>query len=473
MEDTAVQANHSKAVSRRRRRWPWVLLALLVVGGVWFGRFAYLRVTLRPAPRIEYWNAELARLFPAPPDALPMSQIDAALTSRPFELDPQITSLPSTATQPYDVSDCFRRRWDSPRPEVMATRAVLAGQEFAEACRILEDALSRPWHFPPSSDPMNVHPSYHLMEDARQWARWLVVHSYWAAGQGQTGAAVRDWRLVFQLAGQLRRQPATIPHLVAMAIEELAAQEMTEAAREGIGSADLHRLTAQIDASLPPGDAVQKIIAAERISVLCWLEHVYVPEPAGWLDVSGFAGMVSQSNSWAAAPPASPSRLWNLTSPLFHDLSTARRNVTRHFESYQACRDLISSARVSETEAARTDGPTVLDGVPGLFSPARASASHFQSVTCIEGALASLGLAEYRRAHGRYPDSLEDLVPAILPRVPIDYAGGKPLRYRRSGDDYVLYSIWSNGIDDGGVDEPDDRDPPDKVFSNLRRKLGP
>ena len=45
----------------RWRRWAVVGVVALVLCG-WFARFAYLRITLRPTPRPEYWEAELAAL---------------------------------------------------------------------------------------------------------------------------------------------------------------------------------------------------------------------------------------------------------------------------------------------------------------------------------------------------------------------------------------------------------------------------
>ena len=57
----------------------------------------------------------------------------------------------------------------------------------------------------------------------------------------------------------------------------------------------------------------------------------------------------------------------------------------------------------------------------------------------------------YQVEHGAYPDSLEALVPECLPSVPQDPFGGKPLKYRREGNSYVLYSIGADLKDGGGV----------------------
>jgi hypothetical protein len=56
----------------------------------------------------------------------------------------------------------------------------------------------------------------------------------------------------------------------------------------------------------------------------------------------------------------------------------------------------------------------------------------------------------YRNKYGRYPDSLEALVPEFLNEIPIDPFNEKPLVYRVTGDEVLIYSLGSNEKDDGG-----------------------
>ncbi|MBV9848134.1 MAG: hypothetical protein JO250_00460 [Armatimonadetes bacterium] len=65
--------------------------------------------------------------------------------------------------------------------------------------------------------------------------------------------------------------------------------------------------------------------------------------------------------------------------------------------------------------------------------------------------LTALALRAYRVEHGVYPATLDALIPTYLSRVPDDpFALSGPLRYRRVGDKYVLYSVGPDGKDDGG-----------------------
>jgi hypothetical protein len=65
--------------------------------------------------------------------------------------------------------------------------------------------------------------------------------------------------------------------------------------------------------------------------------------------------------------------------------------------------------------------------------------------------VAAIALERYRLRNGKYPATLADLTPEILPKVPIDFMDGKPLRYQRRDDGtFLLYSAGEDGKDGGG-----------------------
>lgn len=66
-------------------------------------------------------------------------------------------------------------------------------------------------------------------------------------------------------------------------------------------------------------------------------------------------------------------------------------------------------------------------------------------------AIATLAIERYRRAHdGALPASLDALVPALLPAVPIDPFTGTPIVFKPAADSYLVYSTDTNRLDDGG-----------------------
>jgi hypothetical protein len=55
------------------------------------------------------------------------------------------------------------------------------------------------------------------------------------------------------------------------------------------------------------------------------------------------------------------------------------------------------------------------------------------------------------RVHGEPPERLDQLVPDFLPAVPLDPFDGKPLRYRREGAGWVIWSVGSDMKNDNAA----------------------
>ncbi len=62
-----------------------------------------------------------------------------------------------------------------------------------------------------------------------------------------------------------------------------------------------------------------------------------------------------------------------------------------------------------------------------------------------------LALKVYRAEHEAYPDSLEEVAPDILKKIPEDPFTGKGLVYKKSGDGFVLYSLGPDLQDNHGA----------------------
>lgn len=62
----------------------------------------------------------------------------------------------------------------------------------------------------------------------------------------------------------------------------------------------------------------------------------------------------------------------------------------------------------------------------------------------------AFALAQYRADHDSYPVTLADLVPKYVAEIPKDIFNDSDLHYTRQDDGYLLYSVGSNGRDDGG-----------------------
>lgn len=61
----------------------------------------------------------------------------------------------------------------------------------------------------------------------------------------------------------------------------------------------------------------------------------------------------------------------------------------------------------------------------------------------------AIALELYRRRHGAWPATLAELIPDLLPEIPLDRYDGAPLRYRLIQGKPVIYSVGEDGNDDG------------------------
>lgn len=477
---------HADASIRpRRRRWlrgaVWAAVVLAVAA---FARFAYLRITREPTPRPDYWQAEMAKLDPPPPGALSDDEARDLLTDRPWETHPALTSF-----NKFDVGNLLAGSWSTTRPEVAAAEQVFQSDAFRNQRQRMREAVQRGWYVPFPLWPSTLDPTPFAAH--RQWAKWLVAHSRWARESAHdTPAAIEDWLTTLQMCRQLRRSRMVIPLLVETAIEALVAYEMMLAARESPAAVDTADLARRIDQIHGPPLLPSQLLRGERIYCHNEIDSMFVREGGDWLVLSEPAGRYSAALAAAGGgSPGRPSRLWNLASPLYYDIHTARRTVDHYFASFDACLDIATCTKIENNAP---DSPPIgelnaLSGFPTIpwFSmfgwKGSGQAAHtarplnmYYAARCrTEAATTMFALGEYHRQNNQYPDRLDQLVPEFLPRLPIDYADRKTLRYRRTGDAYILYSVGVNGVDDGGrfVKWPGafDEANPDTVFSAIKR----
>jgi hypothetical protein len=87
------------------------------------------------------------------------------------------------------------------------------------------------------------------------------------------------------------------------------------------------------------------------------------------------------------------------------------------------------------------------------FMPACARVSEiaFRGKMHYESTLTVLALKRWRLEKGAYPQTLNELIAGgFLKALPLDPYSDKPLIYRKTGDDFILYSVGPNFKDDDG-----------------------
>lgn len=105
----------------------------------------------------------------------------------------------------------------------------------------------------------------------------------------------------------------------------------------------------------------------------------------------------------------------------------------------------------------RTRSRLIADEIIISFDPAFSAAAGALARANAKLALAEIAVAleRYQKAEGKYPETLQTLVPKYLDEIPIDPCmNRKTITYRLTPDaesPYLLYSYGPNGKDDGGV----------------------
>lgn len=457
----------AQAAPPRRRIGPlriagWLLLA---AAAAWFGRFAYLRITLRPTPRPEYWAAQLEALDPPPPGALTLNEVIPILTNRPWENQPAIYE-----SFKWDIFDICYGEWNAARKDIQAAASIFAMDAFAGGVAKMDSALQKGWSVPHSLNPRISNTTNY--RDWRAWAKTIMAHSRWVREvRGDISAASADWNRVLRLGREMRRSRQSVAWLTEIATVELVAAEMQWTAQESHARIKSLELATVFDTVLGGRLTAAEFFGGIRIAELSRIDFFAVRHGDDWFDLS------EMSSVGAAKAP----RAWNMLASLLRRPS----DVNDRFETWIADLSqltLLADLYMLQTKPAGTSAKPrfdVLDGpMAGSESLATVLAHYWQSRMRLDAAVTMLALAEHFRDQQSYAPRLSDLVPNYLAAVPLDLVDGKPLRYRRLDNTYVLYSIGLNMIDDGGDcnrDMPLQFDPnnPDVVYSNYPRRPVP
>jgi hypothetical protein len=106
--------------------------------------------------------------------------------------------------------------------------------------------------------------------------------------------------------------------------------------------------------------------------------------------------------------------------------------------------------RLAELSAPQRDEPLVVLSPASPAVLARYASEAWEQQAPLRCGVVALAAERYRRANGRWPETLADLKGAYLPDVPLDPFDGQPLRYRKDEQGVVVYSIGPDRQDDGG-----------------------
>jgi hypothetical protein len=271
----------------------------------------------------------------------------------------------------------------------------------------------------------------------------------WAAAlldaeNNQGKQAADDVLVTFSLARSLTAEPDLISQLVRVACVENAVAELEQilnrTAVPAESLSELSRTFQAMEVSEATGEGFNRSLIGERIMVMDHFEKATIPELA------------------AAAADGTTDEQRALLVKLLRQWG-GRRDEQEYLETtfkqfLDARKDafperLTNAKDIQQKASENLDGLLLLNnswltGYAGLEK---------QEAKCLANlrlAVAAVALEQFRAARLQYPADLSELTPTYLDAVPADPFDGQPLRYRKQGAGYILYSIGPDLKDDSG-----------------------
>ncbi len=284
----------------------------------------------------------------------------------------------------------------------------------------------------------------------RAAARMLRLRALARLHSGDSAGALEDTLGGLRLARQFQREPDLLSSLLASAVSTFAMQPVWEGVSSHAWSepqlAELQAELGRLDLIASFRRAVQseRVFMAQAVEAeareSAWKrakDQAFIPDDSGAIQVDRLTAI----------------RLW-LFIPEGWSYQSLRQADGFYAEGFLPALDEKAHAiHLRALQSAETRNPSFYNRLRGVKAALFASqairvASHQNA---LDEARIACALERHRLAQGDYPTALHDLVPAYLEQVPVDVVEGGTLRYSLpSPTRFLLYSIGSDGKDDGG-----------------------
>lgn len=293
------------------------------------------------------------------------------------------------------------------------------------------------------------------LSDYRNLVRALTWRTQIRAEQGQYEDAFNDIKSCYRFGRHLKGDGFLVEQLTACSIEMVATQTLRDILSEHkIAPAGLAVLQKDYEQMIADENFVIGL-AAEKLSLYDEIQrsftadgkgggHLYIKrireiaEPFEW----------SGADSWLAT---------NFVQVLFtHPNKQQTLTAASKFYDYikEATFKTPAQIRIEQIDIDRELGRLTSSNVLfSIFLPGfeRIIEYSYQNKADVQATLAIIAILRYKQDTGAYPEHLERLIAeAYLKELPMDPYTDKPLFYRRTAENFILYSFGRNFEDDGG-----------------------
>jgi len=337
-------------------------------------------------------------------------------------------------------------------------------QEHDDALELIIEGSQRPYYWRTYESKMAAGgmmgvllPNLSVFRNLARSLRW---RAWLRAEQGRFEDSFADMKSCYRLGQHIRGDKTFIEQLVGIAIEALSVRTV----REIVGGyeidstvlTDFQRDFEQIIADenfaislkaerLSMYDEIQRCFTSDRFGK----GHLYIPR---FRKISDMASNYEE----AGVEPFILDLVYSVPFLFGHPNKEETLKSVNELYDYYKQLSLKTAAQIHADNEAIDDKLNKISSdniLIGILTPAvrRIIEIGNRLPTDVGAALTIIAILRYNGDISRYPQDLNQLVTAgYLRQLPIDSFSDKPLVYRKTDDDFILYSVGPNFTDEGG-----------------------
>jgi hypothetical protein len=385
--------------------------------------------------------------------AVPDNQNAAVKMAEVFGLMTNYPDGRSNAVAPIRFSD----RRNSPTPEQL--------ELLASYCAMNSNALARAGDavkLPHSRYPIHLSwGAYTLLPHLAKLKDLSLIAEYQSSLDEKTSAA--DISTIIGMARTLDNEPVIISKLVRIAMLNMAEMALERRLNAGnLTDAEMQHL-GELFAESAKTNQIANGLIGERAIFMQYFRMSYA-------EINRLSNSGGDTSSKQSGPPLPGPQPF-----IFKFTGFFEREQRFYLQSMQT---FISLAENSPKELSMITNYQERIWQPighnhyiilSMLMPAVGSASlkEAKGLAQVRTAQTALAVERFRLAHENLPETLDEIVPLFLSAVPLDPFDGQPLRYHRLVMGYVIYSVGSDGHDDGGREKAADWKSGDKTTYDI------
>jgi hypothetical protein len=302
-------------------------------------------------------------------------------------------------------------------------------RENATAMQLVQEGLKYQCRVPPQKSLIGNSDEDHRL--LRSVSHMLLVQSRVYSEKGEWKLAAESALGTLKLGYDISQGGATISSMYSAAITAPAYYDFSEI--------------------IPHLSKIETQTAIEHLKIILDNRPKYsqILTEEKYLGQVGMIDFFKYSEKWRLRSPVDENGefQWSSIPKIF---TTTRRQM---FQEYSAHMDKRIAQADLPYNASNSHIPIPVDIYSQTITPIyqRNYWNHTRAEAKAAFLTAELALHSYRLDNGRYPQSLNTLIPRYINKIPVDPFGkGETLRYKLTKQKYLLYSVGPDGKDDNG-----------------------